>query len=76
MGGTRNMVYRAKFTKIQAWVESHYNINAYNIVKDLKDVYIELHDPDEADLLEAINKAQSHLLSLKLQWYDKFNHEL
>lgn len=69
------MVYRAKITKIQAWVETNYNINAYTMVHDAKDVYIEVKDEDEAELLESINRKQEELLLLKAQWYDKYNNE-
>lgn len=69
------MVYRAKITRIQAWVESNYNINAYTIVRDAKDVYIELKDEDEAELLESINRKQEELLLLKAQWYDEYDNE-
>lgn len=69
------MVYRAKITKIQAWVENHYNINAYTMVRDAKDVYIEVDDEDEAELLESINRKQKELLLLKEQWYKKYNNE-
>ena len=69
------MVYRAKITKIQAWVESNYNINAYTMVCDAKDVYIEVKDEDEAELLESINRKQEELLLLKAQWYDKYDNE-
>lgn len=68
------MKYRARITKIQAWVEDYYSANAYTTVKDAKDVYVEVSDPDEADLLEAINKAQERLLELKNQWHEKYNH--
>lgn len=66
------MVYRAKITKIQAWVEDHYNINAFRTVRDKKDVYIEVMDEDEADMLESINKAQEKLLELKILWSVKY----
>ena len=69
------MVYRAKITKIQAWVETNYNINAYTMVRDAKDVYIEVKDEDEAELLESINRKQEELLLLKAQWYKKYNNE-
>ena len=68
------MVYRAKITKIQSWVEEHYNINLYHLVRDAKDVYIEVDDEDEAELLESINKKQEQMLSLKAQWYEKYPH--
>jgi hypothetical protein len=68
------MVYRAKITKIQAWVESNYNINAYTMVRDAKDVYIEVKDEDEAELLESINRKQEELLLLKVEWYKKYSN--
>lgn len=61
------MVYRAKITKIQNWVEEHYNFNVYTTVRDAQDVYIEVKDEYEAVLLEAINRKQVELLSLKEQ---------
>lgn len=59
------MVYRAKITKIQSWVEDHYNTNLYNLVKDAKDVYIEVGNEEEAILLEVINKKTKELIDLK-----------
>lgn len=69
------MVYRAKITKIQSWVENHYNIDSYTIVRDAKDVYIEVEDGNEAELLESINRKQEELLLLKGQWYVEYNNE-
>ena len=69
------MVYRAKITRIQSWVENHYNTNAYTIVRDAKDVFIEVKDENEAELLESINRKQEELLLLKAQWYDKYDNE-
>lgn len=69
------MVYRAKITKIQAWVENHYNTNAYTMVRDAKDVYIEVDDEDEAELLESINGKQVELLSLAAQWHKKYDND-
>ena len=69
------MFYRAKITKIQSWVENHYNINAYSTVRDAKDVYIEVKNEDEAELLESINRKQEELLGLKAQWYEKYDNE-
>lgn len=66
------MVYRAKITKIQDWVEEHYDIDAYTIVRDVKDVYIEINRQDEADYLELMNKKKEELLLLQSQWYSKF----
>lgn len=66
------MMYRAKITKIQAWVEDNYNIDAYTVVHDTKDVYIEVADEGEAEMLESINRKQKELLLLKGQWYEKY----
>ena len=66
------MVYRAKITKIQAWVESNYNMNAYTFVRDAKDVYIEVKDEDEAELLENMNRLEEQQLKLKFSWIKKY----
>lgn len=66
------MVYRAKITRIQSWIESNYNFNKWHIVKDSKDVYIEVDNPDEADLIEDINRIQEQLTNLKLKWYNLY----
>lgn len=66
------MVHRAKITNIQAWLESHKNVDAYTMVRDAYDVYIEVKDEDEADLLESINRKEIELLSLKAQWYKNY----
>lgn len=65
------MVYRAKITKIQSWVESNYNMNAYTFVRDAKDVYIEVKDEDEAELLENMNRLEEQQLTLQNQWREK-----
>ena len=46
-------------------------MNAYTMVRDAKDTYIEVKDEDEAELLEFINRKQEELLLLKAQWYEK-----
>jgi hypothetical protein len=66
------MAYRAKITKIQAWLEDHYDINAYTMVRDAKDVYIEVKDEDEAELLENMNRLEEQLLKLKNQWRENY----
>lgn len=66
------MMYRAKITKIQAWVESNYNMNAYSFVRDQKDIYIEVSTDDEAELLEAINHAEERTELLKRRLIEKF----
>lgn len=69
------MVYRAKITKIQSWVEDHYDIDYYRTVRDAKDVYIEVNDEDEAELLESINRKQEELLLLQAKLYEKYDNE-
>lgn len=59
------MYYRAKITKIQSWVESNYNKNAHTFVRDANDVYIEVKDEDEAELIETINRLEEQQLKLK-----------
>ena len=66
------MVYRAKITKIQSWVEDHYSVTAYTFVRDAKDVYIEVKDEDEAELLENMNRLEEQQLKLKNQWREKY----
>lgn len=69
------MVYRAKISKIQSWVADHYNTHYFRIVRDAKDVYIEVKDEDEAELLESINRKQEELLQLKAKLYEKYDNE-
>lgn len=69
------MVYRAKITEIQSWVENHYNFNYYTIVRDAKDVYIEVKNENEAELLELINSEQKKLLLLKKQCLEIKNNK-
>lgn len=66
------MMYPAKITKIQSWVESNYNLNAYANYHDQKDVYIEVSNEDEAELLEAINYAEERTEQLKRRLIEKF----
>lgn len=66
------MVYRAKITKIRSWVEDHYSVTAYTFVRDAKDVYIEVKDEDEAELLENMNRLEDQQLKLKNQWREKY----
>lgn len=46
------------------------------MVKDAKDVYIEVEDEDEAEHLEQMNKKQEELLKLQYDWYEKYANEL
>lgn len=71
--GYKDMMYRAKITSIQAWVEDHYNPKAFTFVKDKSDVYIEVDDPDEADLLESLNKLERQKMVTITEWYDKYD---
>lgn len=67
------MTFRVKITKIQSWIENHYNTNAYKIVSDSKgDVYMELYNEHEAELIENINREKEKLIELKRQWYKKY----
>ena len=68
------MLYRAKITKIQSWVEDHYSLTAFTYVRDAKDVYIEVKDEDEAELLENMNRLEEQQLKLKNQWIDMYEH--
>lgn len=61
------MVYRAKITNIQAYIEDNYNIDAYHIVTDSTDKYIEFRDEEEASLIDAINRAQLQLIEAVLK---------
>ena len=67
------MFYRAKITKILSWVECHYNLNAYSIVRDCENVYIEVKNEDEAELIESIERKQEELSRLVSEWYDKYD---
>lgn len=69
------MMYRAKITRIQPWIEDHYNTNLYYLVKDAKDVYIEVSNEDEAEHLEQMNKKQDELLKLQYDWLEKYANE-
>lgn len=48
-------MYRAKITAIQAWVSEHFFDYENRIVKDAKDVYIEVVNERTADYLEKLN---------------------
>ena len=64
------MVYRAKISEIQCWVEDHYDLKYYRIILDENDVYIEVTDEHEAELLESMNKKREELLALEKQFYE------
>ena len=58
------MKYRAKCTKIVSVVETIYNTNNHNLVKDAKDWYIEVNFEDEAVLIERINKHEAEKIEM------------
>ena len=60
-----HMPYRAKITSIIPWIDSNFNLNKYNRVKDLRDVYIEVNDIDMADDIESLNKLCQNEIKLK-----------
>ena len=60
------MVYRAKITKIQTWVEKHFYNYKNRVVRDAKDVYIEVDSEQTADLLEKLNDTRSQERSLQI----------
>ena len=64
------MKYRAKCTKIISFVDSHYNMNAYQKVRDAKDTYIEVDTPEEAELIEEINRHQEAISAATLKLLD------
>lgn len=59
------MVYRAKITSIISWIDRNFNLNKYNRVKDLRDIYIEVNDKDMADDIESLNKLCQNEIKLK-----------
>lgn len=64
------MVYRAKITKIQSYIDTIYSLNCYNRVKDCQDVYIEVPTEEEAEQIELINETQVKLTLQKMRLED------
>ena len=64
------MMYRAKITRILSFVESHYNLEKYSIVRDSKDVYLEVKSEDEAELLEKLNQLDTERIKTELRLYE------
>ena len=64
------MVYRAKITKIQSYIDTIYSLNIYNRVRDCQDVYIEVPSEDEAEQIELINETQVKLELQKMRLED------
>lgn len=60
------MVYRAKITAIRTWVEEHFYNYENRVVRDEKDVYIEVDSEQTAALLEKLNYTRSQERSLQL----------
>lgn len=55
------MVYRAKITHIQSWIEENYNLNEHPIVRDARDSYIEVDSEEEAESIARINSVTGAL---------------
>lgn len=64
------MVYRAKCTNIMSFIESCMNFNAYHIVYDCQDKYIEVPTEDLASQIELIEKTTVDLNLQKMRLYD------
>ena len=67
------MMYRAKITKIQSYIDTIYSLNRYNRVKDCQDVYIEVPTEEEAEQIELINETQVKLTLQKMRLEDLMN---
>lgn len=64
------MMYRAKITRIFSFVESHYNLKKYTIVRDPKDTYLEVNSEDEAELLEKLNQLETERIKTEIFLYE------
>lgn len=64
------MVYRAKITSIQSYIDNVYSLDRYNRVRDCQDVYIEVPSEDEAKQIELINETQVKLDLQKMRLED------
>lgn len=64
------MVYRAKITQIQSYIDTVYSLNQFNRVKDCQDVYIEVPSEEEAEQIELINETQVKLNLQKMRLMD------
>jgi hypothetical protein len=67
------MVYRAKITKIVAYIDTVYSLNCYDRVKDCQDIYIEVPSEEEAEQIELINDTQVRLNLQKMRLEDLIN---
>lgn len=61
------MKYRAKITRIFSQIESCYNLREYNVVRETRDSYIEVDNPDEADVIDHLNRLREEYDKLYIQ---------
>ena len=67
------MVYRAKITSIVSFIESNLNLNRFPIMKELKDIYVEVDSEDLAECIEKLNKILNETNMLKIRFYNLIN---
>lgn len=67
------MVYRAKITSIVSFIESNLNLNRFPIMKDLKDIYVEVESEELAECIEKLNKIVNETNMLKIRFYNLIN---
>ena len=67
------MVYRAKITSIVSFIESNLNLNRFPIMKDLKDIYVEVESEELAECIEKLNKIINETNMLKIRFYNLIN---
>ena len=67
------MVYRAKITSIVSFIESDLNLNRFPIMKDLKDIYVEVENEELAECIEKLNKIVNETNMLKIRFYNLIN---
>ena len=70
------MVHRAKITRIWSTIESVYNLKKYNILRDMKDAYIEVDNEEEAELIERLNRLETERLKTLLTLIEKRNNNI
>lgn len=61
------MKYRAKITRIYSQIESIYVLNESNLVKDVKDSYIEVDTEEEAETIDRLNHLQAEFNKLYIK---------
>ena len=67
------MVYRAKITSIVSFIESNLSLNRFPIMKDLKDIYVEVESEELAECIEKLNKIINETNMLKIRFYNLIN---